>query len=85
MKEKLNNVLIKSILETLIFLEFSDDKVLDPDASIEMMETIASNLQDLGDKEKKDLFLEFSKMSTYYPLQQKEFIQDLSNSLGLES
>lgn len=83
MKEKLNDKLVRSILDALIFFEFSSDETIDPDASMEMVETIAANLQSLKESEKKELLFAFIKVSTHYPPEQKEFIRSLPASLGI--
>jgi hypothetical protein len=45
MNERLNNHLIKTIVDIIIFLEFTHEDDVNPDSAIEAMENIACELQ----------------------------------------
>ena len=50
--------LFKTIVEIAVFLELSDDSVLNPDVAVEEMERIAATLQDL-DTDLQNQFIEY--------------------------
>ena len=81
---KLNQVLVKCLIETLIFLEFTDEKLLHLDSAVEMQELIASHLNAL-DKEDKALLKNLIKdIGNEHEVENiKRFILSLSESLGI--
>jgi hypothetical protein len=77
--------MVKAIADFAIFLEFSDEKLLNADASMEAMEQLAAELQLMGDKERGDLTQQLKKISAGYgELRKVEFVENLPESLGLE-
>ena len=53
--ENLVEVLFQSLLNNLIQIEEAEDHLIDPDFSVELMESTANLLQTLNDKEIKTL------------------------------
>lgn len=74
--------IIAAIVDLAIFLEDSDDDVLDPDAAVQAMEQLASNLQSAREGTRIALVSEFKAMATAYG-DQAEFVASLGDTLGL--
>lgn len=51
----MNRLLMRALINCLLFLELSDDEVVDPDAAVEVMEYAAYLLQQLGPDERREL------------------------------
>ncbi|AXF63599.1 MULTISPECIES: hypothetical protein [Leclercia] len=75
--------LIKIIADMTIFLEFTDDHSLNPDAAVEMMERIAAELQRLTDAEKARVIDSFTEIAKAYRGDESDFIKDLPDTFGL--
>ena len=65
------------------FLEFSDESVVDPDSSIEMMEIISSELQGLNSNDIKHFKEQIKEIANTYFDKKKEFVMRLPNYLGI--
>ena len=84
MKEKVNVTFVKIIADFSIFLEFSNDDVLNEDIAIEMMEQLASRLQSLSEDERSSLTEQFHELSLSYTDNDKaDFVRDLPESFGI--
>ena len=75
--------LVKSIVNMAIFLEFTDEGSLNPDVAIEMMESIAAELQLLSDDDKEYVINIFNEISKEYKGDKESFIKSLPESFGL--
>ncbi|WP_456311306.1 hypothetical protein [Serratia proteamaculans] len=75
--------LVKIITNLAIFLEFTDERQLDPDLAVEMMEQMAAELQSLNDDDRKDITSIFQDISREYTGDKCEFIKELPESFGL--
>jgi hypothetical protein len=75
--------LAKIVADLAIFLEFTSEELLDPDAAVEAMEQIAAELQLLGDEERNNLAKIFIDLSNGYQGDKSEYVRDLPESLGL--
>lgn len=53
MSSSINHNLVKAIADIAIFLEFTNEKLLDADASIEAMEQLAMELQLMDDEDRR--------------------------------
>ena len=80
----MNQKLVKAIANLALFLEFSSDEIIDPDAATEAMEQLSSTLQamSLGDQ------LEFADIARRLALdctntQERAFLTELPAALGL--
>jgi 16S rRNA C1402 (ribose-2'-O) methylase RsmI len=81
----LNKNIVKAIVETTIFLEFSSEDVVNPDAAIALMEEIAAILQNMEVSQKTELVKIFEEISVEYSdIEQQQFINELGGNLGLE-
>ena len=86
MSESSNKHLAKVIADVAVFLEFTDADLLDPDTAVDAMEQMASELQLMGLEDKMTLTLLFEEISDQFknPLH-KEFVKNLSDSLGIQA
>jgi len=75
--------LVKVIADFTVFLEFTRDELLDPDTAVTVMEQLASELQLMNDKERADLSDKFREISKKYVAEQRKYIRELPESLGL--
>lgn len=82
--ENLTKILFQSILNNLIKIEEAGDHLIDPDFSIELMESTASLLQTLNDKEIKILIgiLENLVNKKNY-VNHKDYLQSFTENFGL--
>jgi len=79
-----NKHIAKVIADVAVFLEFTDDDLLNQDLAIEAMEQMAAELQLMREEEKVSLSLAFEEISNEYldPIC-KEFVKNLSYSFGI--
>jgi len=75
--------LIKVIADMAIFLEFTGENSLNPDAAVEMMEHIAAELQLLKDDEKIRVIDSFAEIAKAYRGDESDFVKALPDTLGL--
>ena len=83
MSQLCNDKIIKILVDTFIFLEFSDDEVINEDASIQLMEQISSDLQCMDDENKNYLAMKIKEMSIFYDEDKRDFIRELPISINL--
>jgi hypothetical protein len=80
-----NPHLVKAIVDLTVFLEFTDSRLLDVDASIQAMEQLASELQLIDTKARIELALQIRSLAeTYADSATREFVATLPESLGLD-
>ncbi|WP_333855098.1 hypothetical protein [Leclercia sp.] len=75
--------LVKVIADMAIFLEFSDEHSLNPDAAVEMLEHIAAELQLLTEDEKGSIISAFAEIAKAYQGDESDFVKALPDTLGL--
>ncbi|MCU6668787.1 hypothetical protein M8013_08495 [Enterobacteriaceae bacterium H4N4] len=75
--------LIKIIANMAIFLEFTDEDLLCPDAAVEMMESIAAGLQPLTDVGKARVIESFAEIAKSYRPDEADFVKTLPDTPGL--
>lgn len=83
MSQEINKHLAKAIIDIAIFLEFSDDSILDADAAIAVMEQLASELQIMDEDAKMKLIKQFQMLVAEYAGDRAEFVRTLPDTLGL--
>lgn len=83
MSQEINKYIARAIVELAIFLEFSGDDVLNPDAAIQGLEQLASTLQMMDLKSKSSLCSQFKRIAIEYSDEQAEFVESLGEALGL--
>jgi len=63
MNLQLNNYLAKAVVDMAIFLEFSDEQLIDQDAAVAALEGLAENLQRLEQQDRVALCAQFRVLS----------------------
>jgi hypothetical protein len=84
MNFEMDERVIQTIVDVAIFFEFSENDIINPDISIQMLEQIAATLQSANEDTKKKLCVSFKKLSNNYFGKQHEFVKNLCNIFGLE-
>ncbi|KLT73114.1 hypothetical protein PL75_04175 [Neisseria arctica] len=81
----MNQILMKSLIDALLFFEFSNEEILNPDSAIEIMESIAINFQEMNQIDIK-IFLETleSLELNSYTQEEINFIRNLPEFMGIE-
>jgi len=83
MYKNLINNLTKCLVDTLIAIEFSDEKVINKDLAVNLLEQLSAELYQLH-KSDKDVLIEIIfQLSKEYPDKYKQFIQELPDNLGI--
>lgn len=80
----MKDYLIKALVDLILFLEFSDDEVVDPDASIQAMEQLSATLLDMTDGEKDAFIDKVNSMVADYDKEEAEFLSSIGEALGLK-
>ena len=84
----MNKTLIKVIVQNLAFLELSGDDIINPDAAVRAIESVATELDALTDREKA-MFSDFvgkladEEERAGQPQERVEFIRSIPEALGL--
>lgn len=73
----------RAIVETAVFLEYSGDDAINPDAAVQMLEQLAATLQVTDSATKLALCMLFKEISADYSDDQAEFVENLGEVLGL--
>ena len=74
---------VKALIEVVMFLEFSDDQSVAPDAAVSALESIANNLQ-LADSETKANIAEAMRSLAGTYSTHADFVSNLPQTLGIE-
>ncbi|WP_233237929.1 hypothetical protein [Bordetella sp. LUAb4] len=83
MSQEIDRQVVRALVEVTVFLEFSDEQAINPDAAVQVFEQLASTLQKMESKNKSSLRSQFQKIAMEYMAAQAEFVQDLGEALGL--
>lgn len=84
----MNKHLIEAIANLAVFIELSEDDVVDPDSAVKQLEGLAATLGELGPAERRD----FARLVTDYALEEESrgapadrvaCIRELPDALGL--
>lgn len=85
MSSSVSHHLVKAIADVAIFLEFTNEKLLDPDAAMEAMEQLAAELQRLKEEDRGSVVQQLKSISAEYLDKSKaQFVENLPEALGLE-
>lgn len=77
-----NDHFAKVIVDVSMFLEYSGENIIDPDASIELLEQIANELQKMSDSERASLSKRIRDLAPQYG-PRANFVTDLPSNLGI--
>ena len=72
----------KVIIDVAIFLEFSEENLVDPDVAMQAMENLANELQLMSESERLELANCFGTVATEYG-EREVFVRGLAENLGL--
>jgi len=72
----------KLIVDVSIFLEYSGEGIVDPDASIELLQQIGSELQKMTDAERASLAKNIRELAPQYG-PRSNFVTDLPSNFGI--
>lgn len=79
----IDKVFAKTVAEVCIFLEFSGEEMINPDAAIQVMEQMSASLQELDEDSRLSLARNFRSISGNYDGGIVEFVGSLGEALGL--
>jgi len=79
----MTNLLARVLVDICIFLETADDSVLDPDAGLRTLETLAYRLRALSSADRHALASAMRAIADVEPAH-RELVLHLPQSLGLE-
>lgn len=79
-----NKYLARIVVDVSIFLEYSDENIIDPDASMELLEQISSELQKMTDAERASLSKSIRELAPQYG-PRANFVADLPSNLGISA
>ncbi|MDN7702233.1 MULTISPECIES: hypothetical protein [Burkholderia] len=77
-----NKYFARVIIDVSIFLEYSGESVIDPDASMELLEKISGGLQEMSDYERASLSKNIRELAPQYG-SRSSFVTDLPSNLGI--
>ncbi|MBB5710434.1 Ethanolamine utilization protein EutJ (predicted chaperonin) [Sphingomonas xinjiangensis] len=72
------------IAHYMIFLDLTDDDVLDPDAAVQMMEQLGSDLEALDKGFLRELIDAFAVITPEYSGEAQEVVRNIAHSFYLE-
>lgn len=78
-----NIKLVKVIADLAVFLEFTNEELLDPDLAVEALEQIAAELQLMNEQDRDDLADMLRNISKEYTGDKGNYVRGLPESLGL--
>lgn len=83
MSKEIDQHIVRAIVELAVFLEFSSENTIRPDAAIQALEQLASTLQRMSPETKASLCSEFEDIALGYSDEQAQFVESLGGALGL--
>ncbi|MFH6599470.1 hypothetical protein ACEVAQ_12235 [Ectopseudomonas khazarica] len=83
MSQEINKHIAQAIAEIAVFLEFSGEEAINPDAAVQALEQLASTLQMADSETKSSLSSQFENIAMEYSDEQAEFVESLGEALGL--
>lgn len=78
-----NIKLVKVIADLAVFLEFTNEELLDPDLAVEALEQIAAELQLMNEQDRDDLADMLRNLSKEYTGDKGDYVRGLPESFGL--
>jgi hypothetical protein len=78
-----NKVFAKIVAGMCVFLEFSGDQMVNPDAAMQAMEQISAGLRELEERRRLEFISLFEEISKDYDGEIAGFVSGLGEALGL--
>ena len=72
------------IADYIVFLELTDDDILDPDTAVKMMESLSADLEALDKVFLRELVDAFAVIAAEYSGEAQEVVRNISHSFYLE-
>ena len=80
----MNRALVATIAQMAIFLELSDDSVIDPDAAVKQLEEMAFTLQKLSGPEQTEFVRILEELAAENSFEdQRDYLRRLPEALGI--
>lgn len=79
----MNEQIAQTIIDVCVFLEYSPQEIVDPDAAVGLFEQIASTLQLAEPAVQMSLRGQFRSLSNNYSGEKVTFVEELADGLGL--
>jgi len=83
MFQEFNNKIFKCLIDKVIFLEFSEENIVDPDSAAELLETIGAELQSMNEKNRQFFKEKIKVIAHDYSDDKKNFVCSLPDFFGL--
>jgi hypothetical protein len=80
---RIEDHLVKAIIDIAIFLEFTEAGLLNEDAAVGAMEQLSGELQQMDEYDQKELSQKIIALAPAHGSPHKEFIETLPEALGL--
>ncbi|MBK9445228.1 MAG: hypothetical protein IPO00_03530 [Betaproteobacteria bacterium] len=85
MSDIFNKHLIKSLADFAVFLEFTDEELLDADVAVSAMEQLAMELQCVSEEDQRALAIQLRGLQIEYSDEKRaRFVENLPEALGLQ-
>lgn len=82
-RPSMNEQLVRALIDVCVFLEYSGDDVIEPDAALKAFEDLAATLQSADPSFQRELRLEISRQAASYTSDKCSFVELLADSIGL--
>ncbi|MET4680772.1 hypothetical protein [Stenotrophomonas rhizophila] len=83
MSKEIDQHIVRAIVELAVFLEFSSENTIRPDAAMQALEQLASTLQMMSPETKSSLCSHLEDIALGYSDEQAQFVESLGGALGL--
>ena len=82
----MNEVIVQSLIDLIVFLEFSDDETVNSDAAVQVLESVSENLSHLTNSD-VELFMQIARnyANDFSDPKIKAFISDSEMLIGIRS
>jgi len=75
--------LARALVDVCIFLEFSNDDVIDPDAAVKVFEDLSATLQSAEPSVQRSLRADMARLAASYGAEKPSFVEALADNIGL--
>ena len=83
-RASVNRHLVQAIAQLAVFLEFTDDTTLNPDAAVKQLESLAFQLQQLLPADRIEFIRTLSTIAGEWPTEQeRQYLLNLPDALGI--
>lgn len=79
----MNEYVVRALIDVCVFLEFSSDDVIDPDAALKAFEDLSATLCSAQPSVQRSLRREMARLAATYDAKSSPFVEELSDHIGL--